>query len=153
MGSLSHKMPWKAFSQPPRCPACATPVFANEAYMAADRTPFHRTCVKCDLCTKPLTPGEINEHEKHLYCRVCYESNLAPKANYSPRKKKMQVLPVKGVFKVESKPVEEEGPTPEELKHRELEEARAKAWAEATAKTSSVSSSLMKVEELLSMGL
>ena len=77
--SLPCTMPWTAAPPTPRCPACSTPVFANEAYMAADRTPFHKTCIKCGLCRKPLSPADINEHEKQLFCRVCYESSLAPK--------------------------------------------------------------------------
>merc|ERR1712128_116596 len=152
MGSLSQIMPWKAATPTSRCPACSGLVFANEAYMAADRTPFHMTCIKCGHCNKPLSPADINEHEKQLFCRICYEITLAPKANFSPLKKKMQVLPVQGVFKVKPKPVVDEGPSAEEIEQRELTEAAAKAWEEATAKTSSDRSSLMKIEEVLSMG-
>merc|ERR1719341_1527190 len=102
-------MPWTTAPPNPRCPACSNPVFSNEAYMAADRTPFHKTCIKCVLCSKPLSPADINEHEKQLFCRVCYESSLAPKANYAQNTKKMQVLPVQGVFKVKPKTVVEDG--------------------------------------------
>ena len=47
----------------------------------------------------------------------------------------------------------DEGPSPEEIEQRELAEAAAKAWEEATATNSSNKSSLMKIEEVLSMGL
>ena len=46
----------------------------------------------------------------------------------------------------------EDGPSPEEIKQREIAEAAAKAWEEATA-TSANNISLMKIEEVLSMGL
>ena len=41
--------------------------------MAADRTPFHIQCLKCQECKKKLTPATINEHEHRLYCPTCYE--------------------------------------------------------------------------------
>eukprot|EP00092_Neocalanus_flemingeri_P059460 GFUD01071077.1.p1 GENE.GFUD01071077.1~~GFUD01071077.1.p1 ORF type:complete len:152 (+),score=52.64 GFUD01071077.1:28-456(+) len=139
----------------PLCPACSTPVFANEAHMAADRTPFHKACVKCGHCKKTLTPADINEHEKQLFCRVCYENVFRPRATIKcPEKKKMQVLPVQGVFKVKPKPVVEEGPTPEEIKQKEMAEAAAKAWEEATAIGANViKTSAVRIEEVLSMGL
>jgi hypothetical protein len=51
------------------------------------------------------------------------------------------------------KPPVEDGPSPEEIKQREIAEAAAKAWEEATAKSSAINTSLMKIEEVLSMGL
>jgi hypothetical protein len=51
------------------------------------------------------------------------------------------------------KPPVEDGPSPEEIKQREIAEAAAKAWEEATAKSSANITSLMKIEEVLSMGL
>ena len=80
--SLSKIMPWKAATPTSRCPACSGLVFANEAYMAADRTPFHMTCIKCGHCNKPLSPADINEHEKQLFCKICYEITLAPKVGH-----------------------------------------------------------------------
>ena len=47
----------------------------------------------------------------------------------------------------------EDGPSPEEIKQREIAEAAAKAWEEATSKSYSNNHSLMKIEEVLSMGL
>ena len=43
--------------------------------MAADHTPFHRTCLKCGECEKSLTPGTLNTYEeKDIYCQVCYNN-------------------------------------------------------------------------------
>ena len=78
--------PSQTMPQAPKCPACSQPVFANEAYMAADRTPFHVTCVKCFQCKKALSPADINEHEKQLFCRVCYENGFTPKVSYKLNK-------------------------------------------------------------------
>ena len=38
-------MPWKAATPPSRCPACSGLLFANEAYIAGDKTLFHMTCM------------------------------------------------------------------------------------------------------------
>ena len=54
-------------------------VFAREAYMAADRTPFHVFCLKCCNCQKKLTPASLNEHQHKLYCPVCYEELFCQK--------------------------------------------------------------------------
>ena len=66
------------------------------------------------------------------------------------------LLVAKYIFSVNEfqkpKPVED-GPSPEEIKQKEIAEAAAKAWEEATAKSSANNHSLMKIEEVLSMGL
>ena len=46
--------------------------------MAADRKPYHRTCVKCFPCNIPLNPRTLNEHQEQLYCNVCYERIFNP---------------------------------------------------------------------------
>ena len=71
-------MPWSAPPPAPQCPVCKRSVFATEAYMAADRTPYHMTCLKCLNCKKSLTPVSINEHEKKLFCPLCYEDLFNP---------------------------------------------------------------------------
>ena len=63
----------------PECPACRAPVYPAESFMASDRTPFHKSCVKCRNCSKTLTSNTLNEHNQHLYCRPCYENLLNPK--------------------------------------------------------------------------
>jgi len=63
---------------PPKCPACKTSVYPAEAVMAADRKPYHRTCVKCYSCRINLNPGTLNEHEEQLYCNVCYGKIFNP---------------------------------------------------------------------------
>ena len=85
--------------------------------MAADRIPFHKKCLKCEQCKKNLTPGNINTHqEKKIYCQNCYNNIFKPQVNIFtlsnddtivqvddvPDKKKMQVLPIGGSFKVVS---------------------------------------------------
>ena len=42
--------------------------------MAVDRTPFHKKCVKCKSCSKPLNSATINEHQTQLYCKSCYDN-------------------------------------------------------------------------------
>eukprot|EP00092_Neocalanus_flemingeri_P025527 GFUD01027675.1.p1 GENE.GFUD01027675.1~~GFUD01027675.1.p1 ORF type:complete len:214 (+),score=60.61 GFUD01027675.1:62-643(+) len=71
-------MGWSAPPKAPQCPACKTSVFPAESFMAADRKPFHKKCVKCKTCTKVLTSATLNEHQTQLYCQSCYVSVFMP---------------------------------------------------------------------------
>merc|ERR1711990_668459 len=143
MGSLCLTMPWSAPPPPPSCPTCKKSVYAQEAYMAADRTPFHIACLKCWTCQKKLTPATINEHQHRLYCPACYENLFCLKDDI-PERMVMQVLPIQGLFLRE--PQKEEFLSPEELRKREEAEAAAQAWREATEKSDCLASSI-KVRE------
>ena len=72
-------------------------MFAREQYMAADRTPFHMSCLKCRECNKKLTPATINEQQHQLFCPLCYEELFNQKDDI-PDRTVMQVLPVEGLF-------------------------------------------------------
>eukprot|EP00092_Neocalanus_flemingeri_P083993 GFUD01105478.1.p1 GENE.GFUD01105478.1~~GFUD01105478.1.p1 ORF type:complete len:150 (+),score=44.50 GFUD01105478.1:48-497(+) len=141
-------MPWSAPPPAPQCPACKKSVFATEAYMAADRTPFHTRCLKCEHCKKSLTPANLNEHQKKLFCPLCYEDLFNPQGDI-PERVVMQVLPIQGMFIVEQK-LKEEFISPEELRKREEALAAAKAWEEATGKTDHNASSI-KIMETVSI--
>jgi len=133
-------MPWTAPPPAPQCPVCKKSVFAREAYMAADRTPFHIFCIKCSQCNKKLTPASINEHEKKLFCPSCYE-DIFNKQDDIPERMVMQVLPIQGMFIVEPKK-KDEFLSPDELRKREEAEAAARAWKEATMRTDSLQSTI-----------
>merc|ERR1711915_1015837 len=93
------RMGWKA---PPSsiCPVCSMSAFPAESYMAADRTPYHRACLKCNKCCKRLTPSSMAEHDKMLYCDHCYQLIFIEKAGNAPADRvKMQVLPHGGKYK------------------------------------------------------
>ena len=68
------------------CPACTNPVYTAEAMIAADRTPFHKACVKCRRCRKMLSAATINEHREHLYCKACYHVVFMEKVYQNSRK-------------------------------------------------------------------
>merc|ERR1712156_489289 len=131
MGSLNCSvMPWSAPPPAPKCPTCKKSVFAREAYMAADRTPFHLICLKCGNCQKKLTPATLNEHQHKLYCPLCYEELFCQKDNI-PERTVMQVLPIRGLFIVEK---------------TNLKEEAALAWKEATQQIDCLASSI-KIRE------
>lgn len=46
--------------------------------MAADRKPYHKSCVKCTQCRISLNPRTLNEHDEQLFCNVCYEKIFNP---------------------------------------------------------------------------
>eukprot|EP00091_Calanus_sinicus_P005939 TRINITY_DN1648_c0_g1_i2.p1 TRINITY_DN1648_c0_g1~~TRINITY_DN1648_c0_g1_i2.p1 ORF type:complete len:144 (-),score=31.88 TRINITY_DN1648_c0_g1_i2:173-604(-) len=71
-------MGWTAPPASPQCPACKTSVFPAESFMAADRKPFHKKCVKCKTCSKVLTSATLNEHLTQLYCKACYDNIFMP---------------------------------------------------------------------------
>jgi len=91
-------MPWTAPNPSPMCPACSRSVFPAEAYMATDRRPFHKVCVKCTICSKKLSPTSLNEHSGQLFCEACYTIKFMPKENKIPERVMMQVLPVGGTY-------------------------------------------------------
>ena len=76
---LAATMGWTNKWAVPKCPACKTSVYPAEACMAVDRTPFHKQCVKCKTCAKPLAPSDINEHQTQLYCKACYDNVFCQK--------------------------------------------------------------------------
>eukprot|EP00092_Neocalanus_flemingeri_P025526 GFUD01027674.1.p1 GENE.GFUD01027674.1~~GFUD01027674.1.p1 ORF type:complete len:223 (+),score=68.70 GFUD01027674.1:62-670(+) len=103
-------MGWTAPPAAPQCPACKTSVFPAESFMAADRKPFHKKCVKCKTCSKALNSSSINEHQTQLYCQACYD-NLFMAQDYTCGK-------YGGIV------------TPEDIKRREEEERKKKERAE-----------------------
>merc|ERR1711971_1150581 len=88
-------------------------------------------CLKCSQCPKKLTPATLNEHEKRLYCKHCYELKFAPMEDDIPDKMVMQVLPIQGTFIVEPKPVIPSHLSAEELQKLKDAENAARAWSEA----------------------
>merc|ERR1711942_283089 len=157
MGSLSQLNPIKrpkclvnGLPPPPapQCPACSRSVFPPEAYMASDRTPFHKKCLKCSKCQKSLTPASLNEHEKKLFCPLCYENLFNPQDDI-PERMVMQVLPIQGLFIMEQKS-KDEYISPEELKKREEALAATKAWQEAMEKNENKTSNI-RVKETVSI--
>jgi len=67
-------MGWTAPPAAPKCPACSSSVYPAESVMALDRKPFHKQCVKCRQCSKPLNSASINEHNTQLFCSACYDN-------------------------------------------------------------------------------
>merc|ERR1711962_350263 len=118
-GHLTTRMPWTNPNPSPQCPSCSRPVFPAEAYMASDRRPFHKQCVKCNTCSKKLAPANINEHGGKLFCMLCYANNFMPQDDLIPARMAMQVLPVGGLYNAIE---EEKRRAQEELLRQEMEE-------------------------------
>jgi len=71
-------MPWAAPKPAPLCPACKKSVFPAEQFMAGDRKPFHKQCVKCFNCKKVLNSSTLNDHNDQLFCQPCYQNIFCP---------------------------------------------------------------------------
>jgi len=81
------------------CPLCLRSVFPMEAVYAADRTPYHKFCLKCTACGRKLDMKNLNEHEKLLYCCSCYQALFQVHSDILINdSRKMQVLPVAGKY-------------------------------------------------------
>merc|ERR1711934_217808 len=81
------------------CPVCLRSVFPMEAVMAADRTPYHKYCLKCNECGRKLEIANMNEHEKLLFCGSCYQVLFRAHSDILVNdSRKMQVLPVSGNY-------------------------------------------------------
>jgi hypothetical protein len=93
----------------PNCPKCAKPVYFGEflfyyieylalsivfikilficiKYQAEKKTSmgkdWHAACLKCERCSKTLTPGGHAVHEEKAYChKPCYAALFGPKGD------------------------------------------------------------------------
>ncbi|XP_018360703.1 PREDICTED: muscle LIM protein 1-like isoform X3 [Trachymyrmex cornetzi] len=70
-------MPFKPVEHP-KCPKCDKSVYAAEERVAGGLK-WHKTCFKCGLCKKALDSTNCTEHERELYCKVCYGRKFGPK--------------------------------------------------------------------------
>jgi len=64
------------------CPGCDKTVYATERVYAADRKPFHPSCIRCQVrgCRNELTERGIHKHEGYNFCDRCHETLYDPKA-------------------------------------------------------------------------
>ena len=81
--------------------------------MASDRTPYHKVgicafvyfvhnhhsfivfshiqaCLKCCECARKLDVMSLNEHDKLLYCCVCYQALFQAQVKEVERRKRME---------------------------------------------------------------
>jgi len=58
------------------CPACSKNVYPTDRVYAADRKPFHRGCINCQVrgCRNELTAKDMHKHEGYNFCNFCHES-------------------------------------------------------------------------------
>ncbi|TRY73020.1 hypothetical protein TCAL_06700 [Tigriopus californicus] len=62
----------------PKCPNCDRSVYAAEEKVAGGYK-WHKVCFKCSMCNKMLDSTSCSEHEKELFCRMCYGRRYGPK--------------------------------------------------------------------------
>eukprot|EP00092_Neocalanus_flemingeri_P009677 GFUD01010420.1.p1 GENE.GFUD01010420.1~~GFUD01010420.1.p1 ORF type:complete len:140 (-),score=37.71 GFUD01010420.1:115-534(-) len=69
----------------PKCPACEKSVYPVEQIFAADRKPFHRGCINCQVrgCSNQLTAKGMHKHEGYNFCDWCHET-LYSQREYGP---------------------------------------------------------------------
>ncbi|XP_075048995.1 cysteine-rich protein 2-like isoform X2 [Mixophyes fleayi] len=65
--------------EPNLCPRCEKKVFFAEKVTSLGKD-WHRPCLRCERCSKTLTPGGHAEHDEKPYChKPCYGILFGPK--------------------------------------------------------------------------
>jgi len=68
---------WRSAVAAPLCAFCNKTVFPAEEVIGAGQR-FHKLCLKCTTCNTLLNSGNLNEHEKKIYCVPCYRRQFGP---------------------------------------------------------------------------
>ncbi|ESP01374.1 hypothetical protein LOTGIDRAFT_212864 [Lottia gigantea] len=62
----------------PKCPKCDKEVYFAEKVTSIGKD-WHRPCLRCEKCSKTLTPGSHSEREGKPYCnKPCYAVLFGP---------------------------------------------------------------------------
>ncbi|XP_018086755.1 cysteine-rich protein 2 isoform X1 [Xenopus laevis] len=65
--------------EPNLCPRCGKKVYFAEKVTSLGKD-WHRPCLRCERCSKTLTPGSHAEHDGQPYChKPCYGILFGPK--------------------------------------------------------------------------
>ncbi|KAM4665048.1 cysteine-rich protein 2 [Discoglossus pictus] len=65
--------------EPNMCPRCGKKVYFAEKVTSLGKD-WHRPCLRCERCSKTLTPGSHAEHDGQPYChKPCYGILFGPK--------------------------------------------------------------------------
>jgi len=60
------------------CPRCSKAVYAAEAVMGAG-VKYHKLCLRCISCNKPLDSTNMADRDGKIYCRGCHSKEFGPK--------------------------------------------------------------------------
>ncbi|KAM6166911.1 cysteine-rich protein 2 isoform 2-T2 [Erethizon dorsatum] len=64
-----------------KCPKCDKTVYFAEKVSSLGKD-WHKFCLKCERCSKTLTPGGHAEHDGKPFChKPCYATLFGPKAS------------------------------------------------------------------------
>ncbi|CAF2486445.1 unnamed protein product [Rotaria sp. Silwood2] len=71
-------MQWRSTVSAPPCALCNKAVFPAEEVIGAGQK-YHKFCLKCISCNTLLNSGNVNEHDKKIYCIGCYRRQFGPR--------------------------------------------------------------------------
>jgi len=69
---------WRSTVSAPTCAFCNKAVFPAEEVVGAGQK-YHKLCLKCISCNTLLNSGNLNEHDKKIYCVACYRRQFGPR--------------------------------------------------------------------------
>uniref|UniRef100_A0AAX7SQW1 LIM zinc-binding domain-containing protein n=1 Tax=Astatotilapia calliptera TaxID=8154 RepID=A0AAX7SQW1_ASTCA len=77
--ALFSRLSLTAATKMPKCPKCEKEVYFAEKVTSLGKD-WHRPCLRCEKCSKTLSPGSHAEHEGKPYCnKPCYAALFGPK--------------------------------------------------------------------------
>ncbi|PVU87908.1 hypothetical protein BB559_005821 [Furculomyces boomerangus] len=60
------------------CPRCNKKIYAAEMAKFSGKK-FHKSCVSCGNCKKPISTKNMSDHNNEIYCLQCYGKLFGPK--------------------------------------------------------------------------
>ncbi|KAH8866032.1 Cysteine-rich protein 1 [Schistosoma japonicum] len=62
-----------------KCPVCNKEVYFAERIGSLGRD-WHRQCLKCERCFRPIVPGSLCTRDGKIYCdKPCYRTLYGPR--------------------------------------------------------------------------
>eukprot|EP00128_Syssomonas_multiformis_P009746 Colp12_sorted_trinity150504_noHs@4748 len=62
-----------------QCPRCKKTVYAAEKAVGPNGATWHKTCLTCADCRRPVDQGSLATHGDEAYCKPCHSKKFGPK--------------------------------------------------------------------------
>jgi len=85
----------------PKCPVCGKPVYPLDQVFAADRKPFHKSCINCQTrgCPNQLTVRGMHRINGLVVCSSCEQKSNPPVYAPAPYKETAEDLAMKEMIR------------------------------------------------------
>ncbi|KAL8609546.1 hypothetical protein ACOMHN_000602 [Nucella lapillus] len=76
--NITNNSGGSAFGGGEKCPRCRKTVYMAEKVIGAGQA-YHKSCFRCQACSKGLDSTILTQHESEIYCKACYGRLFGPK--------------------------------------------------------------------------